>query len=288
MSGPDTMSSTTILDQLEAAFGRLGLRIERLDRLPSVGQKRGRRAYRVETHQGHAVKARWLETEDVARRLVDLRAALEPAFAPVIGRVGQVILEAWIEGTPLPEPVPETLVQAAGELLGRHHATEPPEGRGVVRTAEWQATSLQELDALRERGTLEASVADRLQRVLEDLDPGVTPAALLHGDFCSENMILDRAGRLAVIDNEWQSIGPPGLDLGRTFSRWRMAPSAWQVFVRSHDASAQLDTGALDYWKVVATLWGARIRRDQRPDRLAPAIDLLRRLAAECSVPRRA
>ena len=59
------------------------------------------------------------------------------------------------------------------------------------------------------RGVVDAGVDDRLGQgpALDRLDPGSAPAALIHRDFCAENMLIDREGRLRVIDNDADMTG---------------------------------------------------------------------------------
>ena len=94
-------------------------------------------------------------------------------------------------------------------------------------------------------------------------------------------MVIDAGGRLHVVDNEWLTVAPAGLDLGHTFSRWPMSADAWGRFLHAYRSASPGDPGPLAFWKIVAALTSARIRLAKAPARLAVPLGLLRRFAAE-------
>jgi aminoglycoside phosphotransferase len=266
--------------EVEEALERLGLRARRLVAISRAdGRKHGRRVYRVELTDGRTIKARRLESEEAARRLVALRAAIEPAFAPVLDRHGPVLLEAWIEGVPLAERDTEARAAEAGALLARLHASAEARPSGAVPTRPWREGAAAELAALGDAHALGADEVATLAAELRRHDPGSVPTVLIHGDFCGENMVIDGAGRLRVIDNEWLAIAPRGFDLGRTFSRWPMSDAAWQRLVAGYRSAARVDHGPLAFWKIVAALKSAHIRLRATPERLEFSLGLLRRFA---------
>ena len=108
--------------EVQAALERAGIRPRscvRISKLRSTDA--GRCTYRIEHDRG-TVKARRLEDEPTARQLATLRSELPEAFAPVLLQHGRVLIEAWIDGDPLPAvPEPHHL-ETAGALLGEMHA----------------------------------------------------------------------------------------------------------------------------------------------------------------------
>jgi hypothetical protein len=151
--------------------------------------------------QGEIFKVRLFESVEEAQRVYRLRVGLEEAFAPALGCEGRVLIEKWIDGVPLADIAWEAWVEPAGALLGRLHsrplpADEPP----TVSTRRWLDGAESDLDILTTAGTLEAGEAAHLRDELRHCDPGNCRTVVIHTDFCADNMLIDTAGRLRVID----------------------------------------------------------------------------------------
>lgn len=274
------MTSPAITREIEDAFDREGLRPRHSVLISRPEERKHRRcAYRVELEDGRTIKARQLESVEAASRLFELRVGLEEAFAPATAQHGRVLLEAWIEGVPLAELGSEARAEEAGALLGRLHSMELAAGPQTVSTLKWRERTKEELEILVEAGKLGLREVERLDAELDRWDPETARLACVHRDFCAENMLIDPHGRLRVIDNEWFTIDPAGLDLGRTFIRWPMPEGAWGRFLRAYRSTARADPGPLPFWKIVSALWSARFRLNQDPERLAGPLGLLRRFA---------
>jgi hypothetical protein len=248
------------------------------------GMKHGRYAFFAEAADGTRLKVRHLPSADAARELERLRAGLEPSFSPVLRRTGPVLVEAWIEGRELRGEDAERHAHEAGGLLARLHATPLEAPDRSASTSRYRETAEADLAQLHEAGDVEAEEAESLRAALRRLDPGSFPAALIHRDFCAENFILDGAGRLRVVDNEWLEVGAAGFDLGRTFHRWPMPREAWQRFLEGYRTVAAIPD-ALDFWMLASTLFGARVfARVSRPE-LPPLLELLRALRQDRAEP---
>ncbi|MGH7898278.1 MAG: phosphotransferase family protein [Candidatus Binatia bacterium] len=249
--------------------------------LSPLGVNKGRRcAYRVEDSAGRVLKAREFESADEARRVFELRAGLEDAFAPALARHGAVLLEEWIEGEPLAERDFGTWAEPAGALLGRLHARPlGPDQPATLSTERWIAGAEADLELLGAAGKLAAREVGRLRDEIRRRDPGSSPTALVHTDFSAGNMLIDGEGRLRIIDNEGLAVRPPGLDLGRTFHLWPMPAATWQRFRRGYRSVAS-DPGASGFWRIVATLVGARLFLRLDPPRHEASLALLRRFLA--------
>jgi Ser/Thr protein kinase RdoA (MazF antagonist) len=270
--------------EVEAAVRAHGLRAARVVPLTVPDpRKRGRSAWRVELAGGGAVKARRLESAAAADELIALRDGLDDAFAPPLGRDGPVLLERWIDGAPLDAAQADARAAEAGALLGRLHAR-PLRGEhaaavSTASTAYWRGRAERNLDDLAAAGALPADVVAALREDARRLDPGTARAALVHRDFCAENMVVDAAGRLHVIDNEWFTIDAAGLDLGRTLYRWPMSEAGRCTFLASYRDACACDPGPLDFWHLVAVLWSAGARLDHRPEQRAIPLAAARALA---------
>lgn len=263
--------------EVGAALSAEGIRARSVVLISPLAATKGRRlAYRVDTDGGRTVKARHFESDDEARRLCELAATLGPAFATVLARHGSVVLEEWIEGEPLAGGVAEARVEEAGALLGALHAASL--GPGVPErcvSAPWVQAAESDLGILAGADWLAGEEANSLLAEIRRLDPGSGRSALIHRDFCVENLLVDAQGRLRVIDNEWLMIGPAEWDLGRTRHRWPMSEAAWERFRGAYSAAAGAPE-APRFWALVATAFGARACHQVDPPRLDPALALLR------------
>ena len=272
------MTATVALRrEIDAALEQHGIGAQRLVPISPIKERSGgRAAYRVDADDGRRVKLRYLGSPEDARRLRELRAGLEPAFVPVLACYGAILIEEWIEGSLLAEADAEAWAEEAGALLGRLHAT-PLGGEAPVRrsTRTWIKTAESDLGILADEGRLSREEAVLLRAELGRRDPGLARSAVIHRDFCAENMLIDELGRLRVIDNEWVMIGPAEFDLGRTYHRWPMSEGAWRRFCRGY-ASVGDPPESLEFWILAAALFGARVFHQLDPSRLDPLLVLLR------------
>jgi Ser/Thr protein kinase RdoA (MazF antagonist) len=247
---------------------------------PPDVRKLGRCMYRVDLADGGTIKVRRLESADAAHRLLALRAEVETAFAPAIATHGAVLLEAWIAGAPLADRDAAAHAAEAGALLGRLHARPAADPPATVATGPWRERATTELATLAAAGKLAPATVATLVAALSRADPERASTTIVHQDFCAENMLIDARGRLRVIDNEWFTIGPPGLDLGRTFTRWPMAEETWRRFHAAYCSAMPADPGALTFWTITTAATSACIRLQKSAERLQIPLALLRRVAA--------
>ena len=103
---------------------------------------------------------------------------------------------------------------------------------------------------------------------------------LVHRDFCPENLVIDSAGELHVIDNEWLAIDAAGVDLGRTWSRWALPTTSWRVFSSGYAAAAPEAPAALRFWLIAMAARGACVRLEASLEALALPLARLRELAS--------
>ena len=248
----------------------------------------GRATYRVDHEQG-IVKARLLEDDETARDLVSFRRELGDAFAPVIARHGRVLIEEWIEGDALPDMPESVYLEAAGTLLGEMHARPVIARRAlheVRSTADYHLVAEKRLRIVAATGVLEERVVARLEKALQRLDPGQTVYGLTHLDFCGENMVIDRAGRLRVVDNERIRLDSFGYDLGRTWYRWALPVRKWDYFSTAYASrmshmSFPNPLESLHFWKIVAAARSTELRLRAYPEKADVSLRCLRTLAEE-------
>lgn len=272
--------------EVRAALQHAGIRprsFVRISNLYPTGTERS--TYRIEHDRG-IVKARRLEDEAIAQELAALRSELPEAFAPVILRHGRVLIEAWIDGKALAGvPGPHHLA-TAGALLADLHARPRLGDRkllGVCSTANNHQLAQHRLRSVVAAGALDAEAAMRLERALERWDPLRDTVGLTHLDFCGENMVIDREGRLRVVDNERVRVDALGYDLARTWYRWALPAREWDAFCLAYTARLPFPSSldSLRFWKIAAVALSAELRLHACPDQAGVPLNLLRVLAAE-------
>lgn len=264
------------------ALAALGLPVRRIVSLsPVEPAKRGRSTHRVELEDGRTLKARRLESADEARRLCGLQIRACEAFVRPVGHAGRVLLEPWIEGDRLTARDGEARAREAGALLGRLHASLPRGAAVTVATRPWREQAEAELRRLAAGGDLTGAQIARLAERLARSDPGLDRAALVHRDFCPENLLIDRRGCLRVVDNEWLRVDAAGWDLARSFAEWPMTRVAREEFLGGYRSSGPAPVSAEPFWEIVVALWTARVRRAASLRRRAPPLARLRSVAGE-------
>ena len=244
-----------------------------------------RTAYRIET-QDKTLKARRLESEAAAVNLTEVRRELPEAFAPVLARHGRVLLEEWIAGEVLGAAPPRRYLEEAGALLGELHARRslgPKVLHALCATAGHRSIAVRALRHLRATGHLPGGQAVALARAMRRLDPGRGRHGLIHFDFCGENMVVDEAGHLHVVDNERVTVDALGFDLARAWYRWNLAARDWECFRQAYAERLTFreEEKSFDFWRLVAVARAAALRTRVAPEKASVPIACLRALAEE-------
>jgi thiamine kinase-like enzyme len=236
---------------------------------------------------GRTIKARLVPDEETARRLFEICCALPEAFAPAFGCYGAVLLEDWIDGEELGgRPPSDAQLVEAGSLLAQLHATPIVAGcrvHDMRSTAAWREKADAGLLQILAAGEIDEENALLIRRALERLDPGLAVFGLAHTDLCGENMVVDRAGRLRVVDNERVGVDALGFDVARTWYRWALPAPAWERLRSTYAARAPFTEPLerFDFWSVVAVVHSAAIRLQKDRTRAHVPLDRLRRMAAD-------
>jgi aminoglycoside phosphotransferase (APT) family kinase protein len=279
--------------EIAIALDRAGLRVRAFRRISPVRPADARRSvYRIDLDSGRTIKARLVPDAETARRLFEICRSLPEAFAPAFGCYGAVLLEDWIEGKELGDRPTDAQLAEVGSLLAQLHATPIVAGSRVHdmrSTGVWRERA--------EAGLLQILAADEIDQegallirgALERLDPGRGVFGLAHTDLCGENMVVDRAGRLRVVDNERVGVDALGFDIARTWYRWALPARGWERLRSTYAAQAlfaePLET--FDFWSVVAVVHSAAIRLQKDRTRAYVPLDRLRRMAAAIADRRR-
>ncbi|MFU8765769.1 MAG: hypothetical protein ACNA7T_14660, partial [Haliea sp.] len=96
-----------------------------------------------------------------------------------------------------------------------------------------------------------------------------------------DNMVLDAAGELLVVDNESMCVGSLDFDIARAWCRWPMTESARAQFAAGYARFRGLESFTLhcQFWALRALLMSVYVHlKHERP--CEPAVDALLRLAA--------
>lgn len=145
-----------------------------------------------------------------------------------------VLVLSRIDGEPVVKPGSADEHRQAGELLARFHASAPPapdDGR-----AERQAEQLERWVGEAPEGLLSADeVAFARRRAGELLELPALPLVPCHADYSARNWLVDRDGRVHVID--FERAGPAWWvhDLGRLwFREWWGRPHLRDAFLEGY------------------------------------------------------
>lgn len=269
-------------EELPQALDVLGWDSAHIEPLVSPGVKRGRSAWRLELADGRILKVRRFANTDDARLNQQIRnrvdAALEPLFGAVVARFGALLFEAWIDGKVVLGDEEEVRAHEAGALLARLHGLPLTEEEQRQGTFDWADETVRGLATIEHAGALSKSETGHLMETVRDHDPGIALRVMTHRDYCAQNLVVDRSGRLCAIDNEWLTPDAAGFDLGRTRSRWPLSPAGWQRFLAGYRANAPRDPGPLAFWEIVGGVWSTQLRLDAGKALLAIPLERLRRL----------
>src|SRR5574337_454914 len=251
------MSDSLDLD-IAVALNHAGVHIKAFRRISTIRHPYAKRSvFRIELESGRTIKARRVEDEATARRLFETCQELPDAFAPAFARYGAVVLEHWIHGRDMGStPTSDAHLVEAGSLLACLHAAQTVAGNRVHEmqsTATWRDETDRKLREIIVAGGLNERHALLIRGALDRLDPQQAVFGLVHADFCGENMVIDRAGRLRIVDNEWVRIDALGYDLARTWYRWALPCRAWERFRSAYATGVSfiepLET--LGFWSIV-------------------------------------
>ncbi len=242
----------------------------------------------------------WEASEESARREAELTAYLEAAGIRLAASVpgpggcfvarlpgdsggGWLRLYRWIDGVPV-DLADAGVAARVGGLLGRLHACAlPPRGEADpwYDTVPDPATWGQLADsALAHRAPWAASLAERAG-LLRELSAVVTsqagePLITCHRDLHPDNVLVDGAGELVLLDWDDAGSASPGRELARLLADWhvhdrkpdaaavRRTLAAYQPGLRRYRGNRRGGVG-IRAGRTVAALAGATRRRYSPP-----------------------
>jgi len=208
-------------------------RVLPLTTLPSKELSRG--SFRLEFADGTIRKGRRFGSGAEAERVAALCGLLDHRFFPQVEECnGAALLIEWTEGRALrPDQLTPALMRQCGEIMGAMHVIAIPEELRVrygCGAAGWQARLGANIEELVDRHAWKKREAQLARQLSKELAPNDAATGLIHGDFCAENFIESKKGRIAIVDNETLSVDVCAYDLARTWSRWPMDQRQMEAF----------------------------------------------------------
>jgi len=230
MTGPNPDSASPGLDAIfadpEIAQFIQGLGVRQAENIGTLaGEHLVKRCYLLHLSDATKVKLRRLRSADRAREVESLLAtAAHPSFPKPLARQGPLLLEPWIEGSPVDARSPD-IAARCGSLLGEFHARTPLEdrfGHPVGLAKEQMEYLVQAGDRLLASEEISGKAHQVLVTTAQRLQPTEAAQGIIHGDLAPENIVIDESGRLVVIDNDQVLSHPFDYDLARAWIRWPM------------------------------------------------------------------
>jgi aminoglycoside phosphotransferase (APT) family kinase protein len=273
---------------MASALSTLGVHARSARIITGVPSRVSARAtVRVTLTDGRIVKVRRFRRLANAKRYRRLVPSIRHLPLPaILFSRGRITVEEWIEGTTLADLRPtRKRLRAAADILGTLHAIDKLGHRrriALAPTRAFVAGVKRRITSLATARALLRGEAEILREAVGRLAPATAPTGLIHHDFCAENIVENRRGRLYVIDNVGIDLGFLDFDLARTWYRWPMPDAWWRIFLAQYATwrPAPLTAGA-PFWRIAAVVRSARFRLTQRSPEVATPLRRLRLLIEE-------
>jgi aminoglycoside phosphotransferase len=249
-----------------------------------------RACFRLSFADGQVLKGRYVETLEQADRLETLTRRLDRRHFPaVLARHGRAFLTDWIEGTPLDRAAwTPAVLEACGSMQAAVHRI-PIDARPQWqrRHGSWQTRIEARLRVLVDAARLDTVHARRAETLASECEPRRVELGLCHGDFCAENIVVGRDGRLVIVDNDSLAVDTWGYDFARTWHRWPMTDAERRHYMAGYGPAPHLADVEEHFihWVIIVLVEAAAFRVQVGVD----GADLvLRRLRAVLRNPRSA
>lgn len=280
---PSTKLETMLARELSWISKELEARIAEVTPASSLrGSDHPRAAYRVVLEDERRVKLRRMKTAERAAELSRLLVSVKSLGLPqpILVREECIVTE-WLAGTPLePAQAEPEVVRAAGVLLARIHQIPASDlGKHPVECSSEALLeeTTERLQALVRGARISSRDAARIDARVRALAPQRMRMGLTHGDFSGENLLVDAAGELRVVDNEGLQPGVLDVDLARVHCRWPMSEHAWSGFLSAYcrESGREVEDDDLAAWKIQSEVLSAWYRHTHGLEGAERALDRL-------------
>jgi thiamine kinase-like enzyme len=256
------------LQELLESIGARPIAITPVNPLQSAVSRRA--AFRIDLDDGRTLKGHQLDSAAAAARAEQLCGCLpRESFPRVIARHGSALLSKWIAGNTLATSVITVAHRRrlAAILRAVHSSRLPadlPDATDEYPGGSWLGELTGKLDRLREGGAITADIADRARELSVAHAPPRRRVVLVHADLCPENVVVDAAGTVWVVDIDQIDLHAPEFDLARCWYRWPMTPDDRAGFEAAYGDPAVVESFRAHFlhWAVVV-LVGAMAFRDR-------------------------
>lgn len=237
--------------------------------------------YRVALAEGQLAKVRFSHRQDQIDRMFAWHSHLPSSQFHAVTLVDQnLCLESWVPGRSMTGANTDLLVRA-GMLFGRIHSTIPIE----QVTGSWQQELLYRLRHslrwLTQLDWIRRRERDEFLRLLLAHVPLRGHWGLMHGDFCSENMVVS-GNQVVCIDNMTVRPGLLEMDWAKTVNRWTRLSSQLAAFSRRYAPRHVFDSFRQDrhFWRLASLIRSACWRAQFCPLDAPEVIARMRSLSA--------
>jgi hypothetical protein len=225
-----------------------------------------RGTFRLTFADGSVAKGRRCEHRRQAERIQELAVYLDPRHFPRIHRRdGCALLEEWVEGRSLSGTADDGVFERGGAMLASLHSVDVPQNRRLAARSYVEASGLRVVQGVARLVRMNAITKEdgaAARELATSQRPRDLAPALIHGDFCGDNMVLDANERVRLVDNESVIVHVPQYDLARTWYRWPMSGRQRAAFEHGYGDSPALAgfRTSFGFWAVVVLVESALFR----------------------------
>lgn len=226
-----------------------------------------RATFRLAFSNGVTLKGKYLAEVKTAKRIESLLRLLDcPRFPKLLGRYKRALLTEWIEGEVLKIGACKLeMFSDWGRFQGALHSMPVPQefSAFIVEGSEsWHDRVKFNLQHLSRLGIIEAGEEKTALAQAFGQTPREIDKRIIHGDLCTENIIVSSSGRSYLVDNETLRIDAPEFDLARTWYRWPMSAFQWKAYLDGYSEERSLSAFEkyFCFWNIAAVSGAAVFR----------------------------
>ncbi len=258
---PDSMRRLLGSDLAELVLASDGVPVEIAPLTTSGGPVRDHASYLVRWSHGLRRKARLARSPREAHALDQFARALDPVSLPrVTAREGAALMFEWIDGRTLtPDLWSPARLRRCGALQATLHTSPVP--AGFPRAADlfadgWQEQVARHLDDLARQGAIPRPAARVTLKMTLDHAPTHAARGCAYRTFGPEQLIVNSADQVFLVDGDGITEDHLDLDLARTLQAWPLATQQREAFLEGYAEGRSLESYRmhLPFWSTLATI----------------------------------